>query len=171
MVRTSTIDLSAELHLCASRRPQPKTPASICLVELYTQLGAFWQQSRNAQTAFAESSRCPRDLSRPCPAKVPSLVVLLYLTGDKSKVVSVRWVWTEKSPLNTVNDGVLRLQWRPMARPNCARARNSMRKCSLSTPRHTRKYELLTVRIPVMPRSGIRQVVQGPLRDHRQEGA
>src|SRR3954452_3688244 len=33
--------------------------------------------------------------------------------------------------------------------PSCAKARNSMRKCSLSTPRHTRKYELLTVRISV----------------------
>jgi hypothetical protein len=30
---------------------------------------------------------------------------------------------------------------------------------------------LLTVRIPVMPRSGIRQAVQEPLRDNRQEGA
>jgi hypothetical protein len=44
-------------------------------------------------------------------------------------------------------------------------------KSSLSTPRHIRKYEPLTVRIPVMPRSGIRQAVQEPLRDIRQEGA
>ena len=44
-------------------------------------------------------------------------------------------------------------------------------KSSLSTPQHIRKYEVLTVRIPVMPRSGIRQAVQEPLRDIRQEGA
>jgi hypothetical protein len=154
VVRTSTHlndGLSTAPHLYVLGSLNPRRPHATPLSgTLHVTSGILPTIKSMLRLPFAGSSRRSEGMGRPLvTAGHVTTAVFLYLTGDKSSVVSVRCAGVEKRPLNAVNDGVPRLQGLPMPRPSCAKARNSMRKCSLSTPRHTRKYEALTVRIPV----------------------
>ena len=64
-----------------------------CWPELYMELGASWQQPKmrtlpnGSRVAARANASISRDRATQCPESSSS-VVILYLTGDKSKVVS-----------------------------------------------------------------------------------
>jgi len=93
--------------------------------------------------------------------------VSLYLTGDNRPAGRYRQTSVQLLQL----PGYLAVGPRPRRDPYRARARNSMRKPPCQHHGAPVSMRWLTVRVPVMPRSGIRHALQEPLPDNRREGA
>ena len=152
MVRTSTIgfECRAPTHPFGGLNPSrlPKSPACD---------PASWNSTRNSahpgniqkmrrtssqsRVAARANGSIARDRATQWPESFGSLV-LLYLTGDKSKVVSAHGARMGKSPLSAVNDGVPRLEWQLVSCPLAYKGTGFNAKTSLSTTRRTRKYEV-----------------------------
>jgi hypothetical protein len=139
VVRTSTMDLSTAITLTRLPTSKPPTP----LIQSCLSLNFIWNSSWGVLAIIkmhGSLSRCSRESHRSI-SHIRASVVLLYLTGDKSKVVNVHQACTRKSPLSAVNDGVPRLEGPHVSSPLRDKGTKSNAKSSLSTPRHTRKYE------------------------------
>ena len=165
MVRTSTIgfEYRAPTHPLGGLNPSrlPKSPTQVAYPSRLPKSPACdpasWNSTRNlghpgniqkmrrtssqSRVAARANGSIARDRAAQWPESFGSLV-LLYLTGDKSKVVSAHGARMGKSPLSAVNDGVPRLEWQLVSCPLAYKGTEFNAKTSLSTTRRTRKYEV-----------------------------